>query len=121
MRKVLLSLAAAGTVLSLATPAAAQWARPGNGYNQNMPGRWQNEIQQMHYRMDQLGRSGRLTRAEAVDLQNDIRSTERMVYRASRNGITPWEARSIDVKIARVREELRRYSDYDRRGGWRRY
>ena len=121
MRKVLLTLAAAGTVLGLATPADAQWARPAYGYNHNMAGRWQNEIQQMRYQMDQLGRAGWLTRAEAVDLQNDIRSTERMVYRASRNGINPREARSIDIRIARVHNELRRYSDRDyRRGGWRR-
>ena len=62
-----------------------------------------------------------MTRAEAYDLQNDIRGTERMLYRSNRNGITQWEARSIDQRIQRVRNELRRYSDYDRRGGWRRY
>lgn len=119
MRKVLLSIAAAGTVLGLATPAAAQWApRPAYGYN---PGRWQQEVQQLRYQMDQLGRSGRLTRAEAYDLQNDIRSTERMIYRANRNGINPNEARSLDQRIQRVRWELRRYSDRDYRGGWRRY
>ena len=122
MRKLLVSLAAAGTVLAFATPADAQWARPAYGYNNGMVGRWQNEIQQLRVQMDQLGRSGRLTRAEARDLGNDIRETERMLYRSGRNGIAPREARSIDQRINRLRYELRRYSDYDgrRRGGWHR-
>lgn len=125
MRKLLVSLAAAGTVLAFATPAQAQWAprQAYGGYNQNMRVRWQNDIQQLRVQMDQLGRSGRLTGREARDLQNDIRQTERMLYRSGRNGITRNEARSIDERINRVRYELRRYSDYDgRRGGhWRRY
>ena len=121
MRKVLLSIAAAGTALAFATPAAAQWApRPAYGYNNGNIGRWQQEIRQLRIRMDQLGRSGRLTGREARDLNNDIRGTERMLYRSGRNGITWREARSIDQRIQRVRYELRRYSDYDRRGGWHR-
>jgi hypothetical protein len=123
MRKVLISLAAAGTALAFATPADAQWApRPAyGGYEQGMMQRWQGEIQQLRFQMDQLGRSGRLTGREAWDLRNDIRSTERALYRDRRRGFSPGEARSIDRSIARIRHELRRYSDYDgRRGDWRR-
>jgi hypothetical protein len=125
MRKLLVSLAAAGTVLAFATPAEAQWApRPayGGGYNYDMMQRWQGEIRQIRFQMDRLGRSGRLTGREAWDLRNDLRSTERAIYRDRRRGFSPGEARSIDRSIMRLHHELRRYSDYDgRRGGWRRY
>jgi hypothetical protein len=120
MRKLLLSFAAAGTVLAFSTAADAQWARPAHGYNNGAVGRWQNEIQQLRVQMDQLGRSGRLTRAEARDLQNDLRGTENMLSRSGRNGITQNEARSIEQRIGQLRYELRRYSDNDRRGQWRR-
>ena len=132
MRKLLVSFIAAGTALAFATPAAAQWApRPaygapyGNAYgydHNNCAGRWQRELQEVRMQMDNLARSGRLTRAEDRDLRNDIRSAERSIYRSGRDGIGWREARQIDERIARIRYELRRYSDYDgRRGDWRRY
>jgi Spy/CpxP family protein refolding chaperone len=132
MRNLLLTFAAAGTALAFSTPAAAQYAPPpaygapyGNAYgynNHNGAGRWQRELQEVRMQMDNLARSGRLTRAESRDLRNDIRSTERSIYRSSRYGIDWREARQIDQRIDRIRYELRRYSDYDgRRGGWRRY
>ena len=114
MRKYLLSLAAAGTALALASPATAQWY-PRPAYGQNVVGRWQQEIRQLRFRMDQLRRQGRLTRPEAIDLNNDIRSTEAAIYHVGRRGVAPWEARQIDQRIRRVRQELRRYSDWDRR------
>src|SRR3954454_3017075 len=130
MRKLLVSLAAAGTALAFATPATAQYfpqpaygAPYGNAYGyRNNVGRWQREIQQIRIPMDNLGRSGRLARAEAVDLDRDIRTAERSIYRSGRGGIAPWEAQNIDGRIWHLRNELRRYADYDgRRGGWRRY
>jgi hypothetical protein len=129
MRKVLISLAAAAATLAVAAPASAQvygnlspygygYGTPSysygyNGYGYNNVGRWQSQLQQVRYEMQNLARQGRLTRAEARDLDRDLRSAERSLYRSGRNGIAPWEARSMDQRIARLQYEVRRYADYD--------
>jgi hypothetical protein len=126
MRKVLISLAAAGMAFGLAAPAAAQYY-PGqpsygyngygyNGYGYNNRGQMQRELQQIRFQADNLARQGRLTRSEARDLFGDIASAERALYRSN----NPWEARNLNERINRIRYELHRYADYDgRRGsGW---
>ena len=137
MRKVLISLVAAAATMAVATPASAQWGNmtPGYGYGYNGYGyngysntpygynntaRLQRELQQIRVQADRLARSGRLTRAEARDLFGDIRTTERAVYRSSYNGVTPWEARSLEQRMQRLRYELRQYADYDGRRGYNR-
>ncbi|MGZ2410998.1 hypothetical protein ACUXST_000395 [Sphingomonas sp. F9_3S_D5_B_2] len=131
MRKLLISLAAAGTALAFATPAAAQfyggaqaypvqWHRGYNGGYRNVE-RWDRQIDQMYRQMDQLARSGRLTRAEAIDLRRDLRNVQIAARRSGRGGVAPWEAQQIEQRIQRVRYEIRRYSDYDRGNRrWRR-
>ncbi len=132
MRKILIPIAAAATALVVAAPASAQgygnlgpaygapaYGAPyGNayGYNRYGAGQWQRELQQIRYERNQLARSGRLTRSEARRLDRDIRNAERTIYRSGRYGVSPWEAQRIQQRIARLRYELRRYSDYDRRG-----
>jgi hypothetical protein len=132
MRKVLISLAAAGTAVALASPASAQaWGNmgpygapygynSGYGYGYGNAGRWQQQLQQIRYEMRNLAVQGRLTRSEGRDLNRDIRSAERSLRNASYRGISPWEARSMDQRIANLRYELRRYADYDGRRGWNR-
>lgn len=127
MRKLLISLAAAGTALGIATPAAAQYYQQPyygqqygyNGYGYNNRAQMQRELQQIRYQADNLARQGRLTRSEARDLFGDIASAERALYRSN----NPWEARNLNEKINRIRYELHRYADYDgRRGyGWNGY
>lgn len=133
MRKTLITYAAAASALVVAAPAAAQYYGPaygvpaygapahgapyGNAYGNRFGGRnWARELQQIRIQADNLSRAGRLTRSEARDLYRDLRSAERQAYRSGRYGITRREARSLNDKIARVRFELRRYSDRD---GWR--
>ena len=126
MRKFILSLAAAGSALALATPAAAQYynqpygqrygGQPYGGYGSGYDnrGQLQQELQRIRYEADNLARQGRLTPYEARDLFGDIHSAERALYRAN----SPWEARALSQKIAHIRYELHRYADYDygRRG-----
>ena len=130
MRKLLISLAAAGSALALATPAAAQYypqQQPYGyggqqygyggqqyGYGYNNRGQLQQELQQIRYQADNLARQGRLTPYEARDLYGDIHSAERALYRAN----NPWEARALSQKIAHIRYELHRYADYDGRRGY---
>jgi hypothetical protein len=145
MRKVLFSLAAAAATLAVAAPASAQPygnLAPGYGYNGyayngygnaygygygNRYG-YQNaanlraEIQQIRFQMNALARQGRLTRNEARDLNRDIARTERAIYDANYRGLSPWEAQNLQQRVQRLRYEVARYSDYDRRYAWgRRY
>ena len=116
MRKLIVSLAAAGAAIAFAAPAAAQYypgqygAPYGNAYGYNNRGQLQNELQQIRFQANNLARQGRLTRSEARDLFGDINKAERALYRSNR----PWEA---NQQIANLRYELRRYADYDGRGG----
>lgn len=125
MRKLLISLAAAGTALGMATPAAAQYYQQpyyggqpygynGFGYGYNNRAQMQRELQQIRYQADNLARQGRLTRYEARDLFGDIASAERSLYGSN----NPWQARELSQKIARIRYELHRYADYDGRHGY---
>jgi hypothetical protein len=115
MRKVIISLAAAGAALAIATPAAAQYqyrAPYGNAYayGYNNRAQMQNELQQIRYQADNLARQGRLNRSEARDLYSDIQSAQIQIARSNNS---PWATRALNEKIARIRYEVRRYADYD--------
>lgn len=120
MRKFIVSLAVAASALAVAAPAAAQnYPQYGQGYGynggyqdygyrQDNRAQMRNELRQIRFQADQLGRQGRLTRSEARDLFSDIQSAERALYRSS----NPWQ---LNQKIARIRRELHIYADYDGR------
>lgn len=125
MRKFIITLAAAATTLAVAAPASAQYAPAYRGRSYAAPygnaygygsANLQRQLQQIRGERNNLARSGRLTRSEARDLDRDIASAERAIYRAGRNGMSRYEVRSIRNKLARIQNEVRRYSDYDRRG-----
>ena len=127
MRKIIFTIAAAASALVFASPAAAQYyggpvygapayGTPyGNAYGYGNGYQWAQEIQQIRYQANMLARQGRLTRSESRDLFRDIQSTERAINRKSRYGLSRNEARQLNERIARVRYELRRYSDRDGR------
>jgi hypothetical protein len=118
MRKLIISLAAAASALAIATPAAAQYypGQPayGYGYGHNSRAQLRNELQQIRFQADNLARQGRLTRYEARDLFRDIASAERALYRSN----NPWQTQQLHRKVAHIRYELHRYSDYDGRRGY---
>lgn len=128
MRNILLPLAAATTALVVAAPAAAHprgnlspaYGAPygyAYGYNRASPAQWDREIRQISIQMHRLARQGRLTRSEYIRLDRDIRSTERSLRRVSRHGVNMREAQMMNQRIAGLRYELRRFSDWDRRLG----
>jgi hypothetical protein len=121
MRKLLVSLAAAGSVLALATPAAAQWQRPAYGYNGGNYAQLQRDVQSLRWSRDNLARSGRLSGREARDLDQDIRGLEYSVRRASSNGLTPREVNALQWRIRQVRGELQRYGNNDNGPAYRRH
>ena len=126
MRRLMISLAAAGTALAVAAPASAQWAPPpppyGQGYGVPQYGApaygWgQNSVQHvrsLQWRIDQIQRQiTRLDRArvlsnrEARQLRGESQAVENRLRRAARNGLNPYEARDLQVRIAKLEQQMR--------------
>lgn len=116
MRKVLISLAAAGAAFAIATPAAAQYypgqygAPYGNayGYNNN----WgqvrslQVRINAVERQINVLDRRDRIRDRSADRLRDEANSIERRLRHAARDGLNPYEARDIQVRIARLEQRV---------------
>ena len=128
MRKVLISLAAAGTALAFATPATAQfYPAQSQGYQQGYQGQGfgygQRGMRSLQVRVDRIQRDIEQLRArriisrnEANGLREEARGIERRIYRASRNGLQRSEMRNIEHRIARLEQHVRREaSDGNRR------
>ena len=130
MRKVLISLAAAGSALAFATPAAAQYfpqpqpygygAQP-YGYGQNNYGQvrsLQVRINQIQRQIEQLRARRMISRNEANGLRSESRELERRLYGASRNGLNFREVQAVEYRIARLEQHVRREAtDGNRWGG----
>lgn len=129
MRKVLISIAAAGTALAFATPASGQYfpaQQPGYG-NGGYGGGYQNggqmrsqqmRIDMIQRQIEQLRMRGQITRNEVNGLRSEARSLERRLYQMGRYGLNPNEARTIDSRIARLEQHVRHeVADGNRQGG----
>ena len=132
MRKVLISLAAAAATFAVAAPASAQWrpapqyANPygyNNGYNNNYGyNNGYNNIRALQVRINEiqrqinmLDRRDVLSEREARRLREESRQVERQLYRASRYGLNPYEARNMQIRVANLERSVRREA-YDRNG-----
>ena len=138
MRKVMISLAVAGSALAFAAPATAQYypaqgqypayqgqypayQAQGYGYAQHNRG----GMRALQYRIDRIQRDIEqlrarrfITRNEADGLRSESRGIERRLYRASRNGLRREELRNIEYRIARLEQHVRReVADGNRRWG----
>ena len=125
MRKFVISLAAAGTALALATPASAQYYPQPQPYGYNNYGQvraLQVRIDGIQRRIEFLRDRRMITRNEANGLRNESRDLERKLYRAGRYGLNPNEAQNIQYRIARLEQHVRhevRDGRWDNRGyGW---
>jgi hypothetical protein len=112
MRKLLISAAVAITALTVAAPAAAQYAPYGNAYGYNNYG----QVRSLQARIDNLQRQIRrldqrniLSNREAARLMDDSRDLERRLYRASRNGLSRQEVFSVENRLRNL--ELRLQCD----------
>ena len=135
MRKFLIPIAAAASTLAVAAPASAQvWAPPvyqynpynyGYGFNGgNFARSMESRVQRV--RMDiRVMRDRRiLSRGEARGLDNQARRLQDRIFRASRFGINPYEARSLEGQIFNLQRRVaQEANDWDRRYGrhYRRY
>jgi hypothetical protein len=135
MRKIVLSLAAAGTALAVASPAAAQYypqpappvvygAPYGNAYGYNNNG-FRN-VRALQRRVDQIQRDlRRLVQVRAIspneyrNRQEDARDIERRLRRDARDGrgLNGNEIVQIERRIIRLEQKIARDTRDGRRWG----
>ena len=140
MRKLLMSLAAAGAALVVASPASAQYypqPQPygyngygqGNGYNgygYNGYGQvrsLQARIDAVEYQIRMLDRRDAIRDRSADRLREEADRLESRLRRAARYGLNAYEANDIQARLARLEQNVQyaratRYGRYDNyRGG----
>lgn len=134
MRKFLISATLLASTVAIAAPAAAQWNQPnygqGYGYNNN-----HGQVRSLMVRLNhlerqivQLDRRNILSNREANRLRSQANQIERQLRIASRNGLNRNESRNIQLRIARLEQNIRyqandgnRYANrgYDGHDGYR--
>lgn len=130
MRKLILSLAAAGAALAVASPASAQYygGQPysygqgyGQGYGYNGYG-YNNygQMRALQARIDavqsQIYRMSRYGGMRGADrLREESRQIERRLHNAERYGLNPYEANDIQMRIARLEQRVQ-YASANRYG-----
>lgn len=117
MRKLLLTLAAAGTALAVASPAAAQYyPQPygynGYGYNGYGYGNY-GSVRALQVRVDAVERQIRsldrrnVIRDRSADrLREEANHIENRLHRAARYGLNGYEANDIQVRLARLEQRV---------------
>lgn len=108
MRKFLISAAVATAALTVAAPAAAQYAPPlyGSAYNFGQVRNLQVRIDRLQYQITNLDRRNILSNREAAKLMDDSRDLERRLQRSGRNGLNYREARAVEVRLARLEQRM---------------
>ena len=141
MRKVLISTILAASTLAIAAPAAAQWTlsygnqyggQYGNQYGNQYGGQYGDaygynnygqtrslmvRINRIEQQIHQLDHRNILSEREAHQLRDEANRIERRLRQASYNGLNGYEARDIQVRIARLEQNIRyQTSDGNRYG-----
>ena len=117
MRKLTLTLAAAGAALLFAAPAAAQYfPQPSygyTGYNNYGYGNY-GQVRSLQLRIDRVQREIRalkdrrmISRREYNGLRSESRNLEARLYSAARYGLNYNEARTIEYRLARLEQHVR--------------
>ena len=131
MRKFMIPIVAAGTALAFAAPAAAQWAPPaynyqpynyGRGYNYHrFAGEMNQRVQRIRSDIRQLQARRILSWQEARSLERQAADVQRAIWRNSRNGIQPGEARRLEDRIRQLEFRVSREArDWNNRPNSRR-
>lgn len=117
MRKIVISLAAAGAALAAAAPAAAQYyPQPQpygyNGYGNGFRGNW-GEVRELHARIDRIEEQiDRLERRDRVGdrtadrLRDEAQGIENRLRDRARGGLDPREAGDIEYRIQRLEQRV---------------
>ena len=132
MRKFLIPIVAAGSALTVAAPASAQWAPPVYHYQPYSYDRafsYHTFAQSMQVRVQRIRTDIRAMQArrmlswrEAQSLERQAANLQARIYRASRNGIQIGEARRLENQIRNLEWRVRREAtDWNNRPNRRRY
>ena len=132
MRKIVLSIAAAGAAFIAASPATAQYYPQPQpyGYNNGVRNGFgqvralQVRIDNVERQINRLDRRDRIRDRSADRLRRDADRIEDRLHRAARNGLDPREANEISYRIQRLEQQVQsaiangygRYGDRD--GRW---
>lgn len=139
MRKIVLSIAAAGAALIAASPAAAQYypqPQPAPygynngynsyGYNNGFQGNWgqvralQARIDNIERQINRLDRRDRIRDRSADRLRDEANRIERRLHERTRGGLNEREAYDIQTRIARLEQRVQ-YAMNDRSGRYDRW
>ena len=129
MRKFVISLAAAGAALAIASPASAQYyqgqpydAPYGNAYgyqnNWGVTRSLQQRLMNVERQINRLDRRDRIGDRSADRLRYEAADLRRRLFERSRNGLDPFEARQIDYRIQRLEQRVQWAMN---QGGYGRY
>ena len=121
MRRFVISLAAAGAALAIATPASAQYyqgqppaaygAPYGNAYgyrgdNFGMVRELQQRLNRVERQIDRLDRRDRIRDRSADRLRGEAANLHRRLYDRSRNGLDRREAGDIIYRLQRLEQRV---------------
>ena len=121
MRKFVISLAAAGAALAIASPASAQYYQPGpppvaynapygNGYghqnNFGMVRELQQRLNNVERQINRLDRRDRIRDRSADRLRQEAANLHRRLYDRGRNGLDRREAGDIIYRLQRLEQRV---------------
>jgi hypothetical protein len=138
MRKIVLSLVAAGAALVVASPAAAQYypqpqpapyayGHNGYGYNNGYgygQGNWgmvrslQVRVDAIQRQIDRLDRRDRIGERSADRLRDEARRIERRLHQRARGGLDQREAGELYYRVQRLEQRMQ-FAMNDRYGRYR--
>jgi hypothetical protein len=131
MRKYLISIVAAASAVAVAAPASAQWAPPvyhyqpyvyGQGFNHHAFARsMETRVQRIRNDIRAMQARRMLSWREARSLERQAAKLQVRIFRASRNGIQPGEARRLENQIRNLEFRVQREAtDWNNRPNRRR-
>lgn len=107
MRKLIISAAMLSAFAMTATPASAQrWDDRGHGYNQNQGRGFEQQLQQLSQRIDNMYQRRLLSSNEGRKLQQRVLEIRHRLHDYSRNGLTYRERDNIQARIQDLRQRL---------------
>jgi hypothetical protein len=121
MRKFLISAAIAASAVAVASPAAAQYyPQPGYAIGYNNSGQARSliaRVDQIRRQIDRLDSRDRISNREANSLRYEARIVRDQVRRASYNGLSGGERRSLEYRVARLEQRVRHEANDGNRWG----
>jgi hypothetical protein len=113
MRNLILGLATVASAALIATPAAAQYYPRGYGYSRDYGASYNNygDFGSLQRRLYNVERSlDGVPRQAAYQLSAEANALERQLRMASRNGLNPYEAHELNVRIGQLEQRQLMFS-----------